>query len=405
MNVIATEAHFTDDTLASRNAVVLASAQAVAGANGPIAISLGGLGGFYLLGDDKSLATLPVTSFLMGTAFGTIPAAILARHLGRRNAYVIGTFVSMGAGVVAATALFEASFWLFCLGLMISGMANAFVQQYRFAAADTASAQMRPKVISWVLVGGILAAVIGPQTAIHTKDLFAPIQFAGTFVAQIGLALVAMVILLQLRVPPATVKRVLSAGRPLGRIVSQPRFIVAVICAIGSYSIMSLVMTAAPLAMVACDHSQADAAWGIQWHVIAMFAPSFFTGHLIARFGAYRMVAVGLALLGGAGILALSGLSLANFWGALILLGVGWNFGFIGATALVTETYKPEERAKVQAANDFLIFGSVAVASFSSGNILNSFGWEGVIYITFPVLATCATLLTWRALVRRAKTV
>jgi MFS family permease len=389
--------------LAARNAVVLAGAQAFGGANASIAISLGGLGGFYLLGDDKSLATLPVTAFLFGTALGTIPAAALARRVGRRSAYIMGSVLSMVSGAVAAGAFFQASFWLFCLGMIISGSTNAFVQQYRFAAADTASPQMRPKVISWVLVGGIIAGIIGPQTAIHTKDLFAPIPFAGAFFAQIGLAIIALVILTQLRVPVQNFQRSRSSGRPLRQILLQPRFMVAVSCAIGSYSIMSLVMTAAPLAMVAVNHSQADAAWGIQWHVMAMFAPSLITGDLIVRYGAERIVAIGIVLLAGCGLLALSGLSLANFWGALILLGVGWNFGFIGATAMVTETYEPEERAKVQAANDFLIFGFVAVASLSSGGILNIFGWEAVNYVTFPMMAVCLALLSWWYLNRRSK--
>ncbi len=393
------------DRLAKQNAVILASAQAFGGAAAPIAISLGGLAGFYLLGDDKSLATLPITAFVLGTALTAVPAAMLARWIGRRPAYMTASVFNAASGALAAFALVQGSFWLFCLAMVIAGGMNAFAQQYRFAVADTASERLRPKVISWVLIGGIFTGIIGPQTAIYAKDLLAPIPFAGAFVAQIGLAAIALVILGFVSIPKPAQSETAQSGRPLFEILTQAKFMVAVICAIASYALMSLVMTAAPLAMVACGLSEADAAWGIQWHVVAMFAPSFFTGNLIVRFGAGRVVAAGLALLIACGAVAHAGLDVAHFWIALILLGIGWNFGFIGATAMVTETYRPEERAKVQAANDFLVFGFVALASLLSGALLNLFGWDVIVMIVYPVVALCFGLLGWLWIKSRAQPV
>jgi len=393
----------TGDRLAKRNALILASATAIGGAAAPIAISLGGLTGYYLLGDDKSLATLPVTGFVLGTALTTIPAALLARKVGRRPAYMFATTMTMVAGALAAYSVIQGFFWLFCLGMMLSGGANAFTQQYRFAAADTASPALRPKVISWVLIGGVFTGIIGPQTAIFTKDLFDPIPFAGAFTAQIGLGILAFMILSFVAIPKPVISPTGKSGRPLFQIIGKPKFIVAVACAIISYALMSLVMTAAPLAMVACGLSQSDAALGIQWHVIAMFAPSFFTGHLISRFGAEKVVAFGLFILMACAAVALSGLNLANFWIALVLLGIGWNFGFIGGTTMVTATYEPEEQSKVQAANDFLVFGFVAMASLMSGALLNAFGWNTVLILVFPFSIFCLGLIGWQHLSNRAQ--
>jgi len=401
MSELALDDQMSGDRLAKRNALVLACAQAIGGANAPIAISMGGLSGLYLLDTDKSLATLPVTCFVLGTALTTIPAAAIAKRFGRQPAYLFGALVSMGAGALAAYSLFQSNFLLFCIGLLVSGATNAFAQQYRFAAADTASDPLKPKVISWVLAGGVVTGVVGPQAAIHTKDVFLPVPYAGAFIAQIGLAAVAMLILTFLHAPKISSHEIAGTSRPLARIVAQPRFIVSVICAIGSYALMSLVMTAAPIAMAACGHSPTDSTWGIQWHVIAMFAPSFFTGHLISRFGAERVVAVGLVLLGLCAVIALSGIDVAHFWAALILLGVGWNFGFIGATSMVTSTYAPAERAKVQAINDFLVFGFVAAASLSSGILQNAFGWDVVNYTVFPVIVLCFAMLGWLKLSKR----
>ncbi|MFO7308676.1 MAG: MFS transporter, partial [Pseudomonadota bacterium] len=252
--------------------------------------------------------------------------------------------------------------------------------------ADGASFAFRPRAISFVMVGGLLAAVIGPQVAIHTRDLFPQAPFVGSFLGQAALALIALPILSLLRpVPMPTAAQ--EGGRPLWQIVRAPRFIVAVSAGTVTYALMSFVMTAAPVAMVGCGHTVGEATLGIQWHVLAMFGPSFFTGRLINRIGRSATTALGLVLIASAAAVALSGLAVANFWLALVLLGVGWNFGFIGATAMVTECYRPEERAKVQAANDFLMFGTVAIASFSSGKLLDVGGWETVNWIVFPLVA------------------
>ncbi|MCC0056426.1 MAG: MFS transporter [Rhodobiaceae bacterium] len=386
---------YIDDGMARRNALVLAVSQSIGGALPPIAITLGGLAGSYLLGPDKSLATLPVTGFVLGTAFGTIPAAYLMRHVGRRNGFVTGAMIALVGALVAMSAIIQESFWLFFAGHIAIGFAAAFVQQYRFAAADTASSALKPKMISWVMLGGVGAAIVGPQTAILTKDLLSPIPFAGAYAGGAGLALMAGFVLLALRTPPHTEAEVTSSGRSLRQIVTQPRFIIAVLCAISSYAIMSFVMTAAPLAMIACNHTQAQAALGIQWHVLAMFVPSFFTGNLIARFGKERVVVAGLGLLVACAIVGLSGVELANFWIALVLLGVGWNFGFIGATAMVADTYEHSERATVQGVNDFLVFGFVAFASFMSGNLLNDYGWDTLLVVVFPMAALAFAALAW----------
>ncbi len=388
-----------------RNALLLTTAAAFSGAIAPIAISIGGLTGSYLLGPDKSLATLPVSGFTIGVAAGTVPAALLMRRVGRRHGFMLGASVGIVGGIVAGLAVLMGSFAGFILGLACVGFAGAFAQQYRFAAADSGSPGFRARAISWVLAGGVAAAIIGPQTVIFTRNLLDPIPFAGSFFAMSVLAATALGVLSLLggqarAVPPAASH---AGGRPLGEIVRQPRFIVAIVCGVGSYALMSLLMTAAPLAMVGCGLTQNDAALGIQWHVLAMFAPSFVTGSLIARFGKEIVIATGMVLLAICATIAMSGLNLANFWGALILLGVGWNFGFIGSTALLTETYRPEERGKVQGLNDFLVFGSVAVASFSSGKLYVAVGWEQLNLYAFPIIGVCAVALAVAAIARWAR--
>jgi MFS family permease len=382
---------------------VLAVASSIAGSAPPIAITLGGLAGLYLLGADKTLATLPVSTFNLGVAMGAIPAAMLMRAVGRRLGFMAGSLSGIAGGVVAALAVIYGLFGGLVAGFLLVGVAAAFAQQFRFAAADSGDAAFRARAISWVMIGGVAAAIIGPQTVILTRDLLSPIPFAGAFFAMAVLAALSMVVVSFLRgqaraAPP---KASLQGGRTLLEIARQPRFIVAVLCGMGSYGLMSLVMTAAPLAMVACGLGEDNAALGIQWHVLAMFGPSFVTGALIARYGVDIIITIGMALLVACGLVALSGIELANFWGALILLGLGWNFGFIGATTMLTETYRPEERGKVQGLNDFLIFGSVAVASFASGSLFTSVGWEWINYLIFPVVAVCVIALGGTAILRR----
>lgn len=381
------------DARARRNALVLSAAQALFGTGNSILIALGGLAG-HMLVEDKSLATLPITTYVLGTALSTVPASFLMRAVGRRNGFYVGASFAALSGFLAAYAIFISSFWLFCLATSFNGVYQAFGQYYRFAAADTASDAFRPKAISWVLAGGLVAAVAGPQIAIYTKELFAPVLFAGAFVASGIAGLAALAVLSFVDIPPQPRRGVDGAApRPLREVLAQPRLLVAIACGTVSFATMTFVMTAGPLAMVACNHSIDSAAWAIQWHVLAMFAPSFFTGHLIQRFGREPIVLAGLALLAAAGVVGLSGIDLIHFNLALILLGVGWNFGFIGATTMVTDCHRPEERGAVQAVNEFTIFGTVALGSFASGKILNDFGWEAVAWTVLPAVALAAMLL------------
>jgi MFS family permease len=383
---------------ARRTAVILMASQAVVGSAAPIAISLGALAGQHLLGADKSLATAPITGFNLGVALGALPAAAIIRAVGQRYGFMTGCLVTALGGAVATAALYGASFWLFAVGLLIIGNGGAFVQQYRFAAADNAPAEFKARAISFVLAGGVFTAIIGPQIVIFTRELLAPITFAGSFAASILLGLLGMLILVWLRLPekaatPAHGAAEIDGGRPLAEIVAQPRFIVALICAVGSYTLMSFVMTGAPLAMVGCGFSPDEATLGISWHVMAMFAPSFFTGRLIQYFGKDRIVAFGLVLLLGCAVVALSGIALWQFWTALILLGLGWNFGFIGATAMVADCYSDAEKGKVQGFHDFVLFGAVALSSLASGEVYNIWGWEMLNWVVFPVVFVCLAAL------------
>lgn len=387
------------DALARRNALVLACAQALGGASPAIVISLGGIVGSQLV-SNQAFATVPVSLMQLGLACGVIPAAMLMRRLGRRGGYVIGALIGVVAASIAAGGAVSRLFWLFCLGTFLCGFYGAYVQSYRFAAADTASDSFKPRAISWVMIGGLAAAVIGPQSVYWTRDLTPAAPFAASFLAQGGLALLAIGVVLLLRAPPVAEAKQ-QGGRPLAEVMRQPKFIASVIAALVAYGLMSFVMTAAPLAMVGCGHSVGDAALGIQWHVLAMFGPSFFTGRLIARFGKEKLTAFGLLLTALAAVVGLTGLTVAHFWIVLILLGVGWNFGFIGATALVTDCYRPEERVKVQAANDFLVFGSVAIASFSAGGLLSAGGWTSVNWLVFPPVAVALALVAWQGLHKR----
>ncbi len=393
-------AEVTDDRLAAGNALVLAAAQALAGGNSTVIIATGGIAG-AILAPDPTLATLPITLMAVGMWIGTLPVGMLAKAYGRRFALQIGSACGAFAGIISSTAMLRGSFALLLIGTFCGGLYAAAHQSYRFAAADTASTHFRAKAVAWVLAGGMFAAVIGPQLVILTKDIWPAYLFAGTFLAQSACAVLAGAVLSLLKLPPPAVARPLGEGRPLAEIIGKPRFIVAVACGVASYVVMNLMMTAAPLAMVMCHHSVGDAALGIQWHMIGMYAPSFFTGALIARFGLRPIVAVGLALIAAAAAIGVLGVALWNFWTALALLGVGWNFAFVGATTLVTECHGPRERNKVQAFNDFLIFGSMAIGSFSSGALLANYGWTAVNEVVFPVVVMAALLLGWGTLGRR----
>lgn len=390
---------------ARRTALVLSAAQAVLGSAGPICFALGALAGHFMLGADKSLATAPLTGYSVGMAVGALPAAWIIRRLGHRDGFLSGACVSAMGGLIAAFALFQSGFWLFAFGLSIIGIGNAFVQQFRFAAADNAPPEFKARAISLVLAGGIITAILGPQAVIYTHDLFAPIPFAGSFVALVCLAGLGAAILFFLPTK-TTIKAehaVKDTGRPLLEIISQPRYAIALLCAVGSYSMMTFVMTGAPLAMVGCGFSSDQATLGISWHVMAMFGPSFFTGRLIHRFGATTIVTCGFALLIACSAVALSGIQLWQFWTALILLGLGWNFAFIGATSIVATCYHPKEKGKAQGFHDFVLFSSVAFASLMSGAVYNAWGWEMLAAIVFPVAGICLILLAGQRLVTRRK--
>lgn len=384
---------------ARRNALILAAGQALCGASAPIVISQGGFAGTYLLGEGAALATAPVTAYNVGVWVGAVPAAMLMARVGRRNGFVSGALFAAAGSLCAAWALVGGSFWLLIAALVAVGIGGSFTQQYRFAAADEGTEAFKPRAIAWVLAGGLFAAIIGPQIANWLGDALAPVLYAGAFLGGAAVLVVGAIVLSFLRFerPKTTAQTAAAAGgRPLAEIATQPRFMVAVLCAVASYALMSFIMTGAPLAMVACGHSAIDSTNGIQWHVMAMFGPSFFTGNLIARFGKERIVVAGMAILAVCAVTFLAGLSLANFWIGLILLGVGWNFGFIGATAMLTDCYRPEERARAQGLNDFLVFGSVAFASLMSGLTLNTLGWDWLNWVVFPVVALCLLALAWQ---------
>lgn len=392
------------ESQARRTAIVLAASQAIVGSAAPISFSVGGLAGYYLLDADKSLATIPVTAFTVGVAVGAIPAAGIIKQVGQRAGFMAGTGITAVGGAVATFGLFQASFLLFSFGLLVLGFGGAFVQQFRFAAADNAPPAFKARAISFVLAGGIITAILGPQVVIFTREMLAPVMFAGSFAAIIGLAAVGAMILAFLPARQAASTHASGAeepARPLVEILRQPLFAIGLLCAVGSYALMSFVMTGAPLAMVGCGFSPDEAALGISWHVMAMFGPSFITGRLISRFGRETMVGVGLLLLVGCALVGLSGIDLWQFWTALILLGLGWNFAFIGATAMVADAYRPSEKGKVQGFHDFVLFGSVALASFLSGVVYNEWGWDMLNWVIFPVVVLCLAGLGALVVLRR----
>ncbi|OWJ64300.1 MFS transporter [Inquilinus limosus] len=372
------------------NVARLAVAQALAGANSTVVYATGAILG-EMLAPSKALATLPISIFVVGMAACTLPAGRIAQRHGRRAAFLAGTVCGVLVGVLAALAVVLGSFWLFCLATFFGGAYAAVVLSFRFAAADCARPERRPRALSAVMAGGVAAGVIGPQLVTHTMNLWPPHMFAVTFLAQAVVAVLSAFILLGVRLPAPTAAVAAAAGkaggRPLGVIARQPRFIIAVICGVVSYLLMNFLMTAAPLAMHICGLSQESSNLGLQWHVIAMYAPSFFTGRLITRFGAPRVVAAGLVLTAASAAVGLTGVDVAHFWVTLILLGLGWNFGFVGASAMVLDCHAPEEKARVQSLNDFVVFGTMAFGSFLSGGLLTSYGWNTVLWLSFAPLA------------------
>ena len=392
-----------DDSRAKRNVMVLVAAQAVVGAQLPILFIIGGLAG-QMLASNPCWATLPISLIVLGSMAAATPLSSFMQAYGRRA----GFWVACGAGAVGAAisayALMLGSFELFLLGSFITGTymsANGF---YRFAATDTASPEFRPKAISYVMAGGLLSAVFGPQLVSFTTDAM-PVPFLATYLTVIALNIAGVALLSALDIPtPPKPTSASFAGRSRRELLTVPVIAVAVICGTVAYALMNLVMTSTPLAVVGCGFATSDAANIVSAHVLAMYAPSFFTGHLIARFGARAIVGTGLVILAASGAVAMTGVELEQFYIALILLGIGWNFGFIGATTMLTANHAPEERGRVQGMNDMIVFGGVFVASLSSGTLMNcsggtaETGWQLVNMAMLPFLVLAGSALIWLAM-------
>lgn len=378
----------------SRNVQLYPVAQALGAATPPIIISLGGLVSMSL-NAPQDLMTVPVFLFNLGVALSTLPAALLVRYFGRKAAYIFAAVVAIVAGVMAGMSIISESFIWFCTGTFLVGFYAAHVQSYRFAIAEGLTGPEQGKAISRVMIGGLAAAVIGPQVVVWTQDSLSA-QYAASFfsIAVLGALSIGVLMLLK-STPKKAVSEASSTNIKPSILLKRPAYVTAVLAGVVSYGLMAFVMTAAPIAMVSHGHAVQDAALGIQWHVLAMFAPSFFTGKLMARYGKARITALGLLLIAVSGLIALVGLELSHFWGSLILLGIGWNFGFIGATALVAEAASEEEKSVAQGLNDFLIFSIVAMGSFMSGLLLNSTSWHVLNLVIFPIVALILALMLW----------
>jgi predicted MFS family arabinose efflux permease len=387
------------DIRARSNVVRLAAAQALTGANAAVIFATGSIVG-ATLAPSISLATVPISMYVFGIAAGTLPTGAISRAYGRRVAFIIGTGCGALTGLLGALAILRGSFPLFCCATFLGGLYGAVSQSYRFAAADGASAGFRPKAVAWVMAGGVFAGVLGPQLVQWTMDVWSPYLFAFSFVVQAIVALIAMAVLAGVDAPKPAPSD-MHGGRPLFEIARQPRFVAAALCGVIAYPMMNLVMTSAPLAMKMCGLSVSDSNFGIQWHIVAMYGPSFFTGSLIARFGAPRVVAAGLLLEAAGATIGLLGNTAVHFWATLIVIGVGWNLGFVGASALVLETHRPQERNKVQAFNDFLVFGAMAIGSFSSGQLLANYGWSAVNLVVFPPVVLGLAVLVLASFAKR----
>ncbi|AST34393.2 MFS transporter (plasmid) [Ralstonia solanacearum] len=372
----------------------LATAQALAGANATVVYATGAIIG-NLLAPSPALATVPVSIFVVGMAAATLPLGVMARRYGRKVAALFGNACGVVVGLLAALALVIQSFSLFCIAMLFGGAYAAVVLTFRFAAAECVPPEDRPRAMSTVLAGGIAAGVLGPQLVTATMNLWSPHAYAVTYLASACAAVLSAIVLLGVRFehqPPLSMR---AEGRPSSAIVRQPRFIVAMLCGVVSYMMMNFMMTAAPLAMELCGISRAHANGGIEIHVIAMYAPSFFTGRLISRFGAHNVNLVGLVLTALAAIVGMSGLTVDHFWIALMLLGLGWNFGFLGASAMVLACHTPVEGPRVQSIYDFVVFGAMVVGSFVSGGLLTTYGWSLVCGLILPPVLIAAAGVLW----------
>ena len=384
-----------------RDIALLACCQALLLINNAGLIAMNGLVGYALV-DNKAFATLGATSFVVGSALAAMPAALWMAKVGRRRGFMTGSAIAVVGAAMCALALWLGSFALFCFGTAVIGIYTAFGLQYRFAAAEVAAPEFRAKAISLVLAGGIAGGFLGPLASLWAMDLL-PVRFLGSFLVLSAIAIVALGVQSQVRVPPPSMEETRGGGRPLARIARQPVFVVAALSAALGYGIMNLLMTATPLAMSFCGHPFSAAAFVIEWHVVGMYAPGFFTGSLIKRFGALNVITVGIALMGACVAVALSGIALWQFWTALVLLGVGWNFMYTGGTTLLIDAYTPTEKAKTQGMNDVIIFTVMSISSFSSGALISAAGWDWMNLGTLPLLAVVASAVLWVTLLRRRR--
>ncbi len=385
------------------NVLLLAACQALLLTNAVTLISIAGLAG-YALAQNKAFATLPATGYVLGGFLGTFPASMWMRRVGRRNGFLTGGLFGLAGSMLAAYAMTASSLALLCGGTALLGIYNAFGQYYRFAAADASPPDFKAKAISYVLAGGLVGGIVGPEMSKFTRDLVHP-TFAASYASLFVFTLAAMAIVSRLRIPTPAEPAIPEPTRRIAAIAAQPVFLVAVSVAALGYATMNLLMTATPLAMGFCGLPYAAAATVISSHVIAMFAPSFFTGSLIRRYGVLNVMAAGIAAMFLCAAIALSGRLVAHFWTALVLLGIGWNFMYIGGTTLLTEAYRPAERAKTQGANEAVIFAVQGVSSFSSGVLVSSAGWDALNYIAIGLVAAAAVAVAWLKVgIRRPKT-
>lgn len=388
---------------AKRNVAILVMAQAVLGAQMPIQFILGGLAGLSLA-SNVCFATLPISMIVLGSVLAATPLSNFMQTYGRRAGFMLGAgFGALGAAI-SAYGLYLQSFTVFIIGALFTGVYMSAQGFYRFAAADTSEPAFRPKAISYVLAGGLVSAIIGPQLVKATSEIMV-VPFLGAYIAVIVINLVGSLMFLFLKIPtPPAPSEDAPAGRSRMELLKTPVIAVSIICAMVAYALMNLVMTSTPLAVVGCGFEQNTAADIVSSHVLAMYIPSFFTGHLIARFGPVKIISIGLVILAGAGVTAMSGFEIENFYLALILLGIGWNFGYIGATSMLAASYEPEERGRIQGMNDMLVFGGVVVASLASGGLMNCSGgtsqdgWQAVNLAMIPFLALAGAALIWLVL-------
>lgn len=386
---------------ARKNVILLAICQALANSGSSLILSVSALVGLWL-SDDKSLATLPIACQFTATMFSTIPASFLMRRIGRRAGFTVGQCFGLAGMLVCAYAIYRANFSGFIAGSILIGIHNAFWQYYRFAAADTASESYRSRAISYVLAGGVVAAFVGPGLAVLSLDMFENVRYVGGYVAVMGLILIAITVLQFIEIPRdrSTARR--GDVRSILEIARQPAFIVAVFAAVVGYAVMALVMTATPLAMKTHGHDFVETAFVIHWHLLGMFAPSFITGHIISRFGSLWVISVGVLLMIFCIVINIVGVDALNFRASLVLLGVGWNFMFVGGTHLLTNTYSVAEQTKVQGVNDFLVFTFVAAGTLSSGIIQHMFGWSWVNLGVLPPLLVVLASVAWLAMQKNA---